>query len=57
MKTKETWIICPECGNTMENVGRWPELYNEGTHRIICDDCGEEINVETRITTRYDFDT
>lgn len=52
------YVICPYCGEAIEtNVGYedFPEIYEEGTHKIECYECGRVFELFTRVS--YSWET
>ena len=50
-------VICPWCGSIRRtNVGweDFPEIYEDGTHEMVCDECGKLFELTTRVSYSYD---
>lgn len=58
----DTWsddyVICPYCGEALEtDVGYedFQEIYEEGSHKLDCPECGREFILNTHVS--YSWDT
>lgn len=52
------YVICPYCGHAHETCFGYedfPEIYEEGSHEIMCDECEKEFQLET--TVSYSWET
>lgn len=46
-----SFVRCPACGNQMDACE--PELYEDGSHDVTCDECDHEFEVETNISFSF----
>jgi len=53
--TSSNRVRCPNCTHQMSPNDDLYELYEEGTHEICCDECGEIFEVETSVS--YSFES
>ncbi|WP_283593351.1 hypothetical protein [Limosilactobacillus galli] len=54
----DEYIVCPYCGAVLidsEDVFEFPELYDDGEHQEICEECGKKFKVETMVS--YSWET
>lgn len=58
----DTWsddyVVCPHCGEALEtNLGYedFPEIYEEGSHRLTCPGCDSDFTLNTHVS--YSWDT
>ncbi len=58
----DTWsddyVICPYCGHAHETClgyEDFPEIYEEGSHKVECDECGKTFELETSVS--YSWET
>lgn len=53
------YVICPYCGQAIEaaKLGHcdFPEAYTDGTHVLVCDECGKRYQLTT--TVSYSWET
>lgn len=50
-------VICPWCGCVYKtNVGYadWPEIFEDGEHDMVCEECGKPFRMTTNISYSYD---
>lgn len=54
----DEYIVCPYCGAVLidsEDAFEFPELYDDGEHQEICEECGKKFKVETMVS--YSWET
>lgn len=54
----DDYVVCPYCGHahdTCLGYEDFPEIYEEGSHNIKCDECGKEFELMTFIS--YSWET
>lgn len=51
------YIVCPYCGNAIgeEDLIDYPELYEDGEHELLCEECGKKFKVDTMVI--HDWET
>lgn len=51
------YVVCPYCGNAIsdEDLIDYPELYEDGEHELLCDECGKTFEVDTMVS--YSWET
>lgn len=51
------YIVCPYCGNAIgaEDLVDCPELYEDGEHEFVCEECDRTFEVDTMVS--YDWET
>ena len=51
------YVVCPYCGNAISDEGLidYPELYEDGEHELLCDQCGKTFEVDTMVS--YSWET
>ncbi len=51
------YVVCPYCGYAHETClgyEDFPEIYEEGSHKIECDECGKEFELETMVSRSWE---
>ena len=50
-------VVCPYCGAAIDEADLidYPELYEDGEHKISCIECDKKFKVETMVS--YDWET
>mgnify|MGYP001851664449 CR=1 FL=1 len=51
------YIVCPYCGNAIdaEDLVDYPELYEDGEHELLCEECSKTFKVDTMVS--YEWET
>lgn len=54
----DEYVICPHCGEVMPTnlpYEDFPEIYEDGEHKLICEECGKEFILSTMVS--YSWET